>query len=89
MFTAAENQNLVPYDGSFRQQDVATVSAEEKAAKKTLKKRLKNAIDELDELQQVMYAHDRYSLLLLFMFLGAVAGEIKQSAIKMTVSEAM
>jgi PPK2 family polyphosphate:nucleotide phosphotransferase len=71
MFTAARSSYLVPFDGSFRQQDIPTKPIESKADKKTLKKRLKDAIDDLDELQQVMYAHDRYSLLLVFQAMDA------------------
>ena len=71
MFTAAKSPYLVPFDGSFRQQDIPTKPAESKADKKTLKQRLKDTIENLDELQQVMYAHDRYSLLLVFQAMDA------------------
>jgi len=71
MFTAAENIYLVPFDGTFKQQNIPTVPPDKQSDKKDLKKKLKKSIDELDELQQLMYAYDKYSLLLIFQAMDA------------------
>jgi len=71
MFTAADNHYLVPFDGSFKQNDVPSVPPDGYADKKDLKKKLKNIIVELDELQQILYAHDKYALLLIFQAMDA------------------
>jgi PPK2 family polyphosphate:nucleotide phosphotransferase len=71
MFNAAKNLYLVPFDGSFNQKDSPTAPPEGLTDKKVLKKKLKNSIDELDELQRVLYAHDKYALLLIFQAMDA------------------
>jgi PPK2 family polyphosphate:nucleotide phosphotransferase len=71
MFTAADNTYLVPYDGSFNQKEVPTNPPEDSSGKKILKKKLKKCIKELDELQQILYAYDKYALLLIFQAMDA------------------
>ena len=71
MFTAVDNLYLVPFDGSFKQHKIPTKPPEDSTDKKDLKKKLKKSINELDELQQIMYAHDKYALLLIFQAMDA------------------
>lgn len=63
----------VPFDGSFRVAKAASTPGEEmaKAGKKAHKKALKNTVERMSELQQAMYAHDRWSLLLVFQAMDA------------------
>jgi len=71
MIKAVKNSYLVPFDSSFKLQDNPTAPPEELSVKKVLKKKLRNRIEELDELQQVLYAHDKYALLLIFQAMDA------------------
>ncbi len=71
MFEAISSPWLVPFDGSFKYRDAATSPADENVSKKALKHRLKKQIRALDELQHKLYAHDRYSLLLVFQAMDA------------------
>lgn len=64
MFEAANTENIVPFDGSFRIADAPThpsISQQWKA-----KQRLSKAIIRLDELQRVLWASDRHALLIIF-----------------------
>ncbi len=70
MFEAIPSPWLVPFDGSFRYQDAPTLPPEG-TSMKGLKRRLKKRVRELAELQRVLYAHDRYSLLLIFQAMDA------------------
>ncbi len=70
MFEAVPSPWLVPFDGSFQYRNVPTVPPEE-LPKKELKRRLKKKVRSLSELQRVLYAHDRYSLLLIFQAMDA------------------
>jgi PPK2 family polyphosphate:nucleotide phosphotransferase len=71
MFKAVASPFLVPSDGSFHQRKAPTQPPGEPLGKKEYKQRLKDIIDELDELQRVLYAHDRYALLLIFQAMDA------------------
>lgn len=71
MFKAVASPYLVPSDGSFRYRKAATRPAGESPGKKEYKKRLKAITEELDDLQRVLYAHDRYALLLIFQAMDA------------------
>lgn len=71
MFEAKPSPWLVPFDGSFKYQQVATSPPDESLSKKELKRQLKTDIRTLDELQHMLYAHDRFSLLLVFQAMDA------------------
>jgi PPK2 family polyphosphate:nucleotide phosphotransferase len=62
---------LVPFDGSFRQADAPTGPPKGSPGKKESKQRLDGFIDELDSLQRVLYAENRYALLLVFQAMDA------------------
>ena len=61
----------VPFDGSFRVQQAATSPDSDFEDSGDLKKRLARANDRLYDLQRVMYAHNRYAVLLVFQAMDA------------------
>ena len=61
----------VPFDGSFRISAVSTVPPDPVQDRKERVKRLKRAVDRLEELQRVLYADNRYALLLVFQAMDA------------------
>ena len=67
MFKAPESKYLVPFDGSFSVKEAPT------GGRKSLgnKKRLKNAVGKLDDLQKALYAANRHALLLIFQGMDA------------------
>jgi PPK2 family polyphosphate:nucleotide phosphotransferase len=71
MFQACESPYLVPYDGSFRVSEAATKPPADAPGKKVFKKLLKSHVDELFELQRVLYAHDKYAVLAVFQAMDA------------------
>jgi PPK2 family polyphosphate:nucleotide phosphotransferase len=71
MFEAIPNEHLVPTDHSFRVQDVPTTPPKGGPDKKESKKRLEDLIDELEDLQRMLYAQDQYALLLIFQAMDA------------------
>ncbi len=72
MFEAVHSPYLVPYDGSFDRKAMPTAPpGKEAKGKKALKKELADHIGQLDELQRVLYAHDRYAVLLVFQAMDA------------------
>ena len=62
---------LVPAGGSFRVDRAATEPPAGAPGKKTCKKRLEDLIDELRDLQRLLYAHDHHAVLLLFQAMDA------------------
>ena len=82
MFKAISHPFLVPYDGSFRLDDCQTL-LDTRAKKKVLKEELDEEIERLHDLQRVLYAHDRYSLLLVFQAMDAAG---KDSTIRSVMS---
>ncbi|MGE0712469.1 MAG: PPK2 family polyphosphate kinase [Planctomycetota bacterium] len=61
---------LVPFDGSFRV-DAAPTQPKERIKKKAAKEELAEVVARLDHLQELLYADDRYSLLLVFQAMDA------------------
>jgi len=60
----------VPFDGSFRVADYATIPGEN-AGKKALQKSLKKRVGQIAKLQRKLYADDRYAVLLIFQAMDA------------------
>ena len=75
MHTSFPTRYQVPFDGSFRIGDAETSPPDAGApglpGKKQLKKGLHRANDRLYDLQRVLYAHNRYALLLVFQAMDA------------------
>ncbi len=64
---------LVPFDGHFNiaQTHTSADAYGEVPTKKACKKQLKEIVAEIDALQQMMYAHDHHSILLVFQAMDA------------------
>jgi PPK2 family polyphosphate:nucleotide phosphotransferase len=71
MFEAIPNEYLVPSDYSFRVKKASTTPPEDGPDKKECRKLLKDLIDELEDLQRMLYAQDKYALLLIFQAMDA------------------
>jgi len=74
--------HLVPFDGNFELADFAT-SASEMPSKKALKKELNDLVEELYDLQRVLYADGRYAVLAVFQAMDAAG---KDSTIRKVFS---
>jgi len=83
MFKAIPTPYLVPFDGSFKYQKAPTAPPENAPKKKVCKAELKKQIDELDELQRILYAHDHHAILLIFQAMDAAG---KDSTIRAVMS---
>lgn len=70
MFEAVASDFLVPFDGSFKLRKSPT-ALKDIPSKKQCKKLLAQKVDELRELQRVLYASDRHSVLLVFQAMDA------------------
>jgi PPK2 family polyphosphate:nucleotide phosphotransferase len=70
---------LAPFDGSFRIEKAPTEPPGDAPGKSKLKERLAELNDELADLQHLLYADDRYSVLCIFQALDAAG---KDSTIK-------
>lgn len=71
MFSAPPSSYLVPFDGRFKRSDFSTLPPNRELKKKKLKKQLGKTVETLAELQKVLYAHDRYAVLLIFQAMDA------------------
>jgi len=83
MFKAVSSPYLVQFDGSFKYVEAQTSPPDNKRDKKIYKKKLKKLVSEMDKLQHTMYAHDKYSLLLIFQAIDAAG---KDSTIRAVMS---
>ncbi|WP_251358541.1 PPK2 family polyphosphate kinase [Kangiella sp. TOML190] len=70
MFQATDHPFRVPFDGSFSLAQSPT-SVTSSLNDKALKKQLKRDQKDLDDLQRLLYAHDQFSLLLVFQAMDA------------------
>jgi PPK2 family polyphosphate:nucleotide phosphotransferase len=71
MFEATPGPYLVPFDGSFRVDAAPTSPPDSAPSGKEARKALEDRIEELDDLQRMLAAQDRYSLLLVFQAMDA------------------
>jgi PPK2 family polyphosphate:nucleotide phosphotransferase len=71
MFKAESHPYLVPQDGRFRLKKADTDPGKKAPAEAECEQRLAECVAEIAELQQVLYAHDRYALLLVFQAMDA------------------
>jgi PPK2 family polyphosphate:nucleotide phosphotransferase len=71
LLDAIENPWLVPFDDSFRVSRVSTRPPRGAPDKDACRKRLEKANRELESLQRVLFAHDRWALLLIFQAMDA------------------
>jgi PPK2 family polyphosphate:nucleotide phosphotransferase len=71
MFEAVASPYLIAYDGSFRIDHASTLPPEGAPGKKKSKQSLAKRIDEISDLQRILYAHDRHATLLIFQAMDA------------------
>jgi len=83
MFKAIECPFLVPFGGSFNVKNTSTSPPKDKDKNNSYNKSLSNFVEELDQLQRILYAHDRHSILLIFQAMDAAG---KDSTIRAVMS---
>ncbi len=66
MLSAIETPYLVPYEGDFQIAKTHTSPPIDCPEKNQCKKRLKACVKELSKIQEILYAHDYHSVLLIF-----------------------
>jgi PPK2 family polyphosphate:nucleotide phosphotransferase len=71
MFNALTSPYLIPFDGAFQVKSAATEPPDSSLDKKDYKRLLGDLIGELDDLQRMLYAQDRYAVLLIFQGMDA------------------
>ncbi len=69
MFRTDVHEHLVPFDGTFRIDQVST--APPAGTPLATKKALRAQVKRIARAQQVLYAHDRYAVLLVFQAMDA------------------
>ena len=82
MFKAIQSEFLVPSDGSFSLASASTRSSS-LDEKKDYKKKLDKVINDLQDLQKILYAFDKHSVLLIFQAMDAAG---KDSTIRAVMS---
>jgi len=71
MFDALKSPYLVPFDGAFRIKNAASEPPDSSLDKKDYKRMLAELIAELDDLQRMLYAQDRFAVLMIFQGMDA------------------
>ena len=71
MFEAINSPYLVEFDEPFKLKDRATTPPASELNKKDFKKKLETSILKLDELQQTLFANQKYSVLFIFQAMDA------------------
>ena len=87
MFKAIENQYLIPTNRGFSVNQALTAPKEvpkEKKSKKTLRK----VVEKIDDLQRILYAQDKYSVLLIFQAMDAAGKDSTIRAVTRGVNPA-
>ena len=88
MYSAVASPYLVPFDGRFRVAEAATAPPPEAGDEKSLRKRLDQLTEELDELQRRLYAQSSWALLLVFQALDAAGKDSTIRAVMARVDPA-
>lgn len=71
MFEAADTPYLVPFDGKFKVAKASTAPPKDAPKKKELEALLEEEVERLAEQQEMLYAEDRHSLLVIFQAMDA------------------
>jgi len=71
MFKAITSPYLVPFDGGFQRKNAGTDAPDSDLNKKDYKRLLGDLMVELDDLQRILYAENRYAVLLIFQGIDA------------------
>ena len=83
MFEPPDDTFRVLFDGSFRVAGAATRPSRGAPDKKKCRRHLNERVDEISDLQRILYAHDRHAVLLVFQALDAAG---KDSTIRAVAS---
>lgn len=86
MFESQHAVHRVPYDGTFRIAETPTESPG--GSKRSFKKRLEDATRDLDEMQRVLIARDRHSVLLVFQAMDAAGKDSTIRAVMQGINPA-
>ena len=70
-FEAIDDPYLVPFDGGWKRKKSPTSPPPGHPDKRECKKRLEEVVDEIGDLQRILYAHDHRALLLVFQAMDA------------------
>jgi PPK2 family polyphosphate:nucleotide phosphotransferase len=81
--TAAPSSHLVPFDGTFRVQNADPDPPRNAPSREECAERLQKAVEKLSDLQRLLYADNRYALLVMFQALDAAG---KDSTIRAVFS---
>lgn len=71
MTNFVQSPYLVPFDGSFKVSESQTAPPPAAPDRKECKKQLKKVVEEMDDIQRMLYAHDHHSVLLVFQAMDA------------------
>jgi PPK2 family polyphosphate:nucleotide phosphotransferase len=88
MFQAVTNPYLVPFDDSFSIDNTSTKPPKDAPDKKQCKKQLEDLVEELSELQRILYAHDHHAILLIFQAMDAAGKDSTIRAVMTGVNPA-
>lgn len=88
MATALNHRYLVPFDGTVSVADLPSAPPHDAPPKDHCRKRLKALTRELYELQRVLYADDRYAVLLIFQAMDAAGKDSTIRAVMTGVNPA-
>ena len=83
MYQAVDSPYLVPFDGTFKLKGASTVPPEDAPDKSARKEQLAALVEELSELQHILYAHDHHAVLMIFQAMDAAG---KDSTIRAVLS---
>ena len=86
MFDAPKSKYLVPFDGSFNVVDASTAPWTDDQDE--CKRRLREAVKQLDELQKALYAADRHAVLLIFQGMDAAGKDSTIRAVMQGINPA-
>lgn len=71
MFEAVDSPHLVPFDRAFERVALSTRPPEKEKGDKAYKRALAKCVENLSDLQEILYAHDRHAILLIFQAMDA------------------
>lgn len=83
MFEAIKSEFLVPFDGSFSLSSTSTQPPKTFDADKDYKKKLTKVVEDIEDLQRILYAYDKHSVLMVFQAMDAAG---KDSTIRAVMS---
>jgi polyphosphate kinase 2 (PPK2 family) len=88
MFEAVASSYLAPFTGQFNRAALPTQPPGSGQDNKSCKKALAEKIDELSDLQEILYAYDRYAVLLIFPVMDAAGKDGTIRAVMSSVNPA-